>query len=55
MSRPRKNFFIRFDEIKHIPGDKPEIGDIIMTDSVENYTIIKIHPRKGGVTARKAP
>lgn len=63
MARPRKYFFFRFDEF---PSRAPEypvtVGDTIRVldayiglrqETHTLYNVVKIHPRKGGVTVVK--
>lgn len=59
MGRKRTNFFIPFEaaqELKGglIVGDEFEVFEDLNAD-IGRYVILKIHPRKGGVTARRVP
>lgn len=58
MSRPRKNFFIPFEAAQELKGgllvgDEFEVFEDLNAD-IGKYIILKIHPKRGGVTARKA-
>lgn len=57
MSRPRKNFFISDADVYRIGPDIPlAVGQKVTAigHGETEYIILKIHPRKGGVTARKS-